>query len=76
MEPTRELIEALHLDKVRTAEAMSPAEKFIAGARLFDYACEITKAGIRSEHPEADEARILEILRERLEWARRREERA
>lgn len=76
MEPTQELIDALHRDKVRAAEAMSPADRFIAGARLFDYACEITKSGIRAQHPDADEATVLNILRERLEWARRREERA
>jgi hypothetical protein len=76
MEPTQELVDALERDKVRQARAMSPADKFIAGARLFDFACSITKSGIRHQHPDADEAEVLRILRERLERAQRWEERA
>lgn len=76
MEPTQELVDALLRDKRRAARAMSPADRFIAGARLFDYACRISMAGIRHQHPELTEAQVLEVLKERLEWARRREERA
>jgi len=75
MEPTQQLIDELDRDEVRRARQMRPAEKFIAGARLFDYACRITMAGIRSQHPDADDAKVLAILKDRLEWARRREER-
>jgi hypothetical protein len=50
---------------------MSPEEKLFAGAELFDYACEITKAGIRDQFPEADEEEVLRILRERLVLAER-----
>lgn len=74
MEPTLELIEELDREEVERARAMPPAEKLIAGARLFDYACSITMAGIRKQFPKADEAEALEILRERLAWSRRHEE--
>ena len=75
MEPTKELIDELYWDKVRSARRMTPADKFLAGARLFDYACEVTAAGIRHQNPKADERQVLEILRQRLEGARRLEER-
>lgn len=72
-EPTPELINAIYRDKLRAARQMSPEDRFLAGPRLFDYACRITMDGIRSQHPDATEQRIREILRERLELARRLE---
>ena len=66
----------LDQDKVDWASEMTPAERFIAGARLFDYACRITMAGIRKQQPDASPEEVLQILRERLEWARRHEEQA
>ena len=61
-------------DEPDWAAEMSPADRFIAGARLFDAACRITMAGIRKQHPAATEEEVLQILRERLEWARRQED--
>ena len=71
MEPSQELIDRLYLDKVASARAMSEEQRFAAGLELFDFACEVTKAGIRSMHPDANEARVLELLRKRLAWAER-----
>ena len=62
-------------EAIRQAKQMSPEEKFLAGARLFDYACAITMAGIRRQNPSASEEQILQILRQRLEWARQWEDR-
>lgn len=45
---------------------MSPDEKFDAGYTLFEQACEVTRAGIRFQHPEADEQEIEKILEKRL----------
>lgn len=73
MEPTQELIDAIYWEKVEAARRMSPEEKLFAGAELFDYACEITKAGIRHQFPDADEEEVLRILRERLALAERLE---
>ncbi len=58
-------------EELRTARETPPAEKLIAGARLFDYACAITSAGIRRQHPNASDEQVLAILRERLDWAAR-----
>ena len=41
---------------------------------ILDAACRVTMAGIRKQHPAATEEVVLQILRERLEWARRRED--
>jgi hypothetical protein len=58
-------------EDVRQARATPPAEKLIAGARLFDYACAVMIAGIRRQHPKASDEEILQIVRERLDWASR-----
>ncbi len=74
MEPTQELFDALFMDKVRQARLMSPAEKLLAGPRLFEQVCRWMMAGIRNEYPDADEQEVQRILTERLELARRLEE--
>jgi hypothetical protein len=74
MEPSKELVEALFLDRVRRARAMAPEEKLLAGARLFDRSCRIMADGIRDEFPDADEKRVQELLAARLALARRLEQ--
>ena len=46
----------------------------LAGISLFRYACEVTLAGIRHQHPELSEQECEEILRCRLKEAREREQ--
>jgi hypothetical protein len=75
MQPTPELIDAIYREKVLRARAEPLAEKLLAGPRLFSMATEWTKAGIRAQNPDADEARVLEILRQRIALKRRLEER-
>lgn len=58
-------------EDIQQARETSPAEKLIAGARLFDYACSVMIAGIRRQHPTASDDQILQIVRERLDWASR-----
>lgn len=67
--PSEPPITSLDEDEVRWARDTPPAQKFIAGARLFDYACAITVAGIKRQHPDATEDQVLDMLRERLDWA-------
>ena len=45
----------------------------MAGAELFDYACEIAKGDIRMQNPQFTEEQILEELRRRLAVSERRE---
>jgi Rv0078B-related antitoxin len=66
MEPTQELIDQLYRERVLRARAMPPEEKLLAGAELFEWACSITRAGIRQQNPDADESRIEALLEERL----------
>ena len=73
MEPTQPLLDALDRDRVLRARAMSPEDKLLAGARLFDCASRIMADGIRDEYPDADEDRVLQILRQRLAQIRRLE---
>jgi hypothetical protein len=75
MEPTPELLAQLDREDIEQARRMTPAQRLLAGAELFDYACQITKAGIRADHPNADDAELLRILRQRLELAQRIEDR-
>lgn len=74
LEPPQGLINELFREEVVAARRMTPSEKLLEGAKLFDYACAITSAGIRHQYPDADDQRVLEILRGRLELARRLEE--
>lgn len=71
--PTREVIDVLYRDEVVRARSMPPEDKLLAGARLFDYACQITMAGIRNQFPGIDEQRAHKILKQRLAWQRQRE---
>jgi hypothetical protein len=61
----------LYLERLRKAARMSFAEKFLAGERLFASACEWTKLGIRSDHPDATDDEVLQLLRSRLRLAER-----
>ena len=74
MAPTQELIDEIYREKVLRARAMSPEEKLLDGPRLFEMGCEISKSGIRAQYPDADEAEVLRILKDRLKLARRLEE--
>ena len=66
MEPTHELIDSLYWERVERARRMTPDEKLLAPAELFEWACRIARDGIRNQYPEADEAQVEEILRQRL----------
>ena len=73
MEPTKELIDAIYRDRVLRARQTSPEAKLRAGAELFEWACQITMAGIRHQFPQADEAQVRQILRDRLALRKRLE---
>ena len=75
MEPSPELVKRVHNDKVAAARRQTPASKFMAGPELFDYACSISMAGIRSQNPEYNDEQVRAELRRRLEIGRRIEER-
>jgi hypothetical protein len=57
---------ALYIEEVDRARAMSPGEKLLEGARLFDRACRLMADGIRHQHPDLDDDQVRAILVERL----------
>ena len=71
MEPTQELVDDIYREKVLRARATPPEQKLFAGAELFAMVCELMKAGIRSQFPEAEDSRVTEILQQRLDLSRR-----
>ena len=73
MGPTRELIDAIYIDKIMRARRSSIEQKLLDGPRLFVFACEASRAGIRAQHPDATPAEVDQLLRARIELGRRRE---
>jgi hypothetical protein len=49
---------------------MSGEERLSIALNLHELACEVTREGIRHQHPELDQAAVNRLLRERLELAR------
>jgi hypothetical protein len=49
---------------------MTCEERILIALRLHELACEMARAGIRVQHPDADEAEVNRLLRRRLELAR------
>lgn len=76
MQPTKEFIDELFWERVQKARQMSPEDKLLGGLDLFDFTSGIMTDGIRHQFPDADGARVQEILRERLSLIRRLEARA
>lgn len=59
-------------EAIEDARAQTFEQKFLAGPELFDYACEITKGGIRGEHPDFTDEQVMAELRRRIEIGERR----
>ncbi len=55
--------------KLEQAKRMTPTERFLAGAELFEEACEVTLAGIRHQYPHWTEAQHRQELRDRIAQA-------
>ena len=65
MQPSDALLVELDAEEVEDARRQSFAQKFLAGAELFDYAEQVARMGIRMQHPEFTEEQV------RAEFARR-----
>jgi hypothetical protein len=74
MEPTPELIRQIQESKIASARRMTFEQRFLAGPELFEFACEVSRDGIRMQFPDADDQRVEQILRERIDRSRRREQ--
>jgi hypothetical protein len=74
MKPTQELIDDIYREKVERARRTPIEKKLLAGPRLYAFACEAMRCGIRAQNPNASAEQVEQILRERLAWAQRRED--
>ena len=74
MEPSAHFVNRLNQAEIESAKRQSFAQKFMAGAELFDYACSITLSGIRMQHPNFNEAQVKAELHRRLAIGRHLEE--
>jgi hypothetical protein len=75
MEPTKALIDQLRREEIEDARRMTVSQKLEAGGDLFDAACEVALSGIRVQYPGISDDQALDILRRRLDFARRTETR-
>ena len=66
-----QLADSLYRDRVERARRRSIADKLLDGGILFEHACEIAKAGIRSQNPEFDENQVRAELHRRLSLRQR-----
>lgn len=66
-----ELAAMTYADKVRAARAMSPTDRFLAGARLHDMTCRIARNAIRNQHPGLSDKEVNRHLAARLAVQRR-----
>lgn len=67
LEPDPYVGSPLYWAELHSANQLPPGEKLIAGALLFDLWAETLCDQIRAEIPDADEARVLALARERVD---------
>jgi hypothetical protein len=63
---TQELIRAIDARKIERAKKASMEEKMLDGPSLFRLSCQAIKAGLRLDHPEADEEKLHQLLIKRV----------
>jgi len=67
------LADAIERDRILRARRTTIEQRLVQGAELFDYACQATMAGLRTQFPSAPEDELQERLRQRLKRARQLE---
>ena len=55
------LADAIYRERVLRARRTPPEERILDGPRLFDYACSITLAGLKSELPSATDRKSTRL---------------
>jgi hypothetical protein len=50
---------------------MTGEQRLAIALDLHEFACNVAREGIRRQHPQADDAEVERLLRQRLELARR-----
>lgn len=73
MQSIRMSADDLYREEVLEARAMAPDRKLVLGLELFERVRASMIAGIRLDHPEADDETVQRLLKERIELAERLE---
>lgn len=60
------LADDIYRERVLRSRRMTFEDKFRAGQELFEFACSLSKAGIRGQFPELDDAGVHRELLRRL----------
>lgn len=63
----KDLADAIYVEKIRRARAMTPASKMGSGAEMFAEVCGRMRAGIRAQFPGSEEQDVEFLLRKRLD---------
>lgn len=71
MEPTAELVDAIYREKVLRARKMTPQKRLEIGAELSDLGRQMMREAIHRENPAATEEEIRQLMRRRIELARK-----
>ena len=73
-EPTKELLDDIFRRRVLQARATPPDQRLLDCLKLYERSLGLMRDGIRLQFPEADEAEVERILRQRLDRVRKMEE--
>jgi len=57
-------------EQVRRYRRMTGEQRLRLALDLHEFACEVTREGIRHQHPTADPAEVERLLRQRIELSR------
>lgn len=65
------LIDDLYREEIDRARQMTPQQRLKAACDLTDLAFDLMMSGIRWQHPDADDAEVLRLARERIAIGRK-----
>jgi hypothetical protein len=71
MNPHQPLIDQLYREEILRARKQTPQQRVAAAFELAPFAHAMMKAGIRRQHPEANEAELWQLACKRIAIARR-----
>jgi hypothetical protein len=72
--PHQPLIDQLYREQIAQARKLTPQQKLRAGFEATELALKMMRSAIRNRHPEADDAELIRLGRERLSKVRRIDE--
>ncbi len=74
MNPHQPLMDQLYREEILRARTQTPQQRVAGAFGIAPFARAMMEAGIRSQHPDADDAEVLRLGRERIAKVRRMRE--